>query len=66
MGCQEGAQGQEGVQGSGHVASGPSQELVEHQMPEATGNERRDMLSHSERYPLVSTVNSTAVAAILK
>lgn len=35
-------------------------------MPEATGNERGDILSHSERCPLVDTVNSTAVAAILK
>ena len=35
-------------------------------MPEATGNERGDILSHSEGCPLVDTVNSTAVAAILK
>lgn len=35
-------------------------------MPEATGKERGDILSHSERSPLVDTVNSTAVIAMLK
>lgn len=35
-------------------------------MPEATGNERGDILSHSEKSPLVDTINSTAVTARLK
>ena len=28
MGCQEGAQGQEGVQGSGHGPAGPSEAVI--------------------------------------